>query len=119
MTQHEAIYVLAEALRIFRQIYIRMGPIQIDEDLFGFTAEGKFKVWCNPNFADNTPARKILTEGEDKRSEAYMAEKIIDIVEENTINRRLPNQFNKLFNNLAYLDFNMAQKAVAEYVSTL
>ena len=61
LTQHEAIYVLTEALRIFRQIYIRHGPIQIDEDLFAFTPEGKLRVWCNPNFADNTPARKIVT----------------------------------------------------------
>lgn len=115
LTQHEAMYVLTEALRIFRQIYIRHGPIHIDEDLFGFTSEGKVRIWCNPNFAVNIPARKIATSSEDNRSEAYMVEKVIDVVEENTINRRLPNHFNKIFNALPYLDFNMAQKAMAEY----
>jgi hypothetical protein len=54
LSHGQGIYVLSEALAGFAELYGRVGPFQINENLIGFNQEGEVKVWYNPNFADNS-----------------------------------------------------------------
>jgi hypothetical protein len=49
----QGVYVISEALAGFQELFNRVGPFQVFDDLIGFNKEGEVKVWHNPNFADN------------------------------------------------------------------
>lgn len=47
--------VLLEALVGYKTIFERHGPVHLDDNMIGFTPEGRVKVWLNDNFARNSP----------------------------------------------------------------
>lgn len=43
----ESYYILQEAFEGFKIIFERQGPIDVDDNMIGFTPSGKVKVWLN------------------------------------------------------------------------
>jgi len=111
----EALYVLAETLKGFREVYRRFGPILIEDDMIAFSPQGRARCWCNPNFALNHPRSDSIMQQTGRTDEAYIVSNILDLVEERTEGGRFPNNFNKIFSFQTYMDFPTAQRIVEDY----
>lgn len=79
----EALYVLTEVLKGFREISRRFGAIYIDNEMIAFTQSGRARCWNNPNFAINHP-RESMYEHTGRIGEAAMVTEILNLVEERT-----------------------------------
>lgn len=55
ITQQEALYVLWQALHGFHILYVNGGSANINDEMIGFTPDGRVKVWLNGNYAKNLP----------------------------------------------------------------
>jgi hypothetical protein len=51
----EGLFILLNSLKGYKTIFDLNGASIIDDEMIGFTEEGKVKVWLSSNFAKNTP----------------------------------------------------------------
>jgi hypothetical protein len=76
----EALYVLTETLKGFREICRRFGPVIIEDDMIAFTQQGRVRCWSNPNFALNHPRSDSLLQQTGRTDEAYMVTDLLNLV---------------------------------------
>jgi hypothetical protein len=50
-----SIYIIKEALVGFKAIFSHFGYVPINDNLIGFNAESRVRVWVNSSFASNVP----------------------------------------------------------------
>lgn len=79
----EGLYILHEALIGYKVIYEHDGGININDDMVGFTPEGRVKVWLNENFAKNLPEpeSQILRGLNQANPEGAFVNRIFHVVE--------------------------------------
>jgi hypothetical protein len=78
---YEALYILTEVLKGFREVYRRYGPVYINDDMIAFTSHGKARCWCNTNFAMNHPRNDSIVPLSGRTDQACMVTDILNLVE--------------------------------------
>jgi hypothetical protein len=102
LTVPQAIYVLSESLRGFRECYDKIGSFELNDRMIGVNTKGNVKVWLNENFASNHPASERpsleITVSAAHRSsaskeEAFFVRNLIEIVRAKLEERKFPAEF--------------------------
>ena len=102
MTFSQAIYILSESLRGFKECYDKIGPFELNDRMIGLNKEGSVKVWLNENFSSNHPEveRPVLQitassahKSSASKEESVFVKNIVEIVRGKLEERKFPVEF--------------------------
>jgi hypothetical protein len=119
----EGLYVLQEALIGFKTIqdHRPKDSFNINDDMIGFTPEGKVRVWLNENFAKNLPdhIQKVQHRYDEHaytpHNDTVLLDQIYDVVEEHIVTNKYPEKFRNMYTQNPPNSFAEAISLVRSY----